>query len=279
MVAADVLACGVRRAYTPRVGTQQPPSPTTVGWFPSPDGAPVLRWWNGHTWADRTVPLPAPGLPSPPVAIPKPLGGIALATRIGIAVTAAVALAGLARELFGMRAMAAYVDGTGPLADLETYDLLGTIQSPVQSATVLVSGILWMVWQYRAAVRFGPYVLMRSPEWHVASWIIPIVWLWFPYENIADLWRAAGQRRPAWLPVWWAAWLGTPLLNAVGGMIVRQAEALDGFWVAARFYAASCSLTIVAAPMAWLVVTQLTRALNGLPQHGAATEQRPRTLG
>lgn len=25
-----------------------------AGWQPSPDGAPVERWWNGATWTDHT---------------------------------------------------------------------------------------------------------------------------------------------------------------------------------------------------------------------------------
>ena len=39
------------------------------GWYPSPDGAPGERWWNGSSWSDsrRGGPAVAPPAPLPPV--------------------------------------------------------------------------------------------------------------------------------------------------------------------------------------------------------------------
>ena len=39
------------------------------GWYPSPDGTPGERWWNGSSWSDsrRGGPAVAPPAPLPPV--------------------------------------------------------------------------------------------------------------------------------------------------------------------------------------------------------------------
>jgi uncharacterized protein DUF4328 len=51
-----------------------------------------------------------------------------------------------------------------------------------------------------------------GPGWAIGAWFVPVILLWFPYQIMADIWRAglpASQRsRPAWLPIiWWACWL------------------------------------------------------------------------
>ena len=89
----------------------QAPQAAPAGWYPSPDGAPVHRWWDGAMWTDATRQLPPPPqapLPQapPPEAPPRVelgpamsgwpapptpnLGPLALVTQVF------VALAGLA---------------------------------------------------------------------------------------------------------------------------------------------------------------------------------------
>ena len=38
----------------------QAPQAVPAGWYPSPDGAPVHRWWDGTMWTDATHPPQAP---------------------------------------------------------------------------------------------------------------------------------------------------------------------------------------------------------------------------
>lgn len=58
------------------------PGPAPAGYYPDPDGAPgMVRWWNGSTWSDVTVPA-GPGVttglgeiahrPQAPVWVPPP---------------------------------------------------------------------------------------------------------------------------------------------------------------------------------------------------------------
>ena len=43
----------------------QAPQAVPAGWYPSPDGAPVHRWWDGTMWTDATHPPQAPAQPDP----------------------------------------------------------------------------------------------------------------------------------------------------------------------------------------------------------------------
>lgn len=38
--------------------------PHTPGFYPDPGNLPLLRWWDGQQWTERTAPPPPP--PSPP---------------------------------------------------------------------------------------------------------------------------------------------------------------------------------------------------------------------
>jgi hypothetical protein len=79
--------------------------------------------------------------------------------------------------------------------------------------------IVFLTWFYRARQNAGylDWPQRRSPGWAVGSWIVPIGFLWFPYQIMADIWRAglpAEQRKAfAYLPAaWWGAgaWPGSP---------------------------------------------------------------------
>lgn len=56
------------------------PDPLDVppGWYPDPQGYPMLRWWDGWAWSDHTGPLPPP----PAVVIPGKSVGVAIALTL-----------------------------------------------------------------------------------------------------------------------------------------------------------------------------------------------------
>ena len=81
--------------------------------------------------------------------------------------------------------------------------------------TIFGLSILFAVWFYRARVnaeRHG-YPQRRARGWAFWGWIVPFANLWFPFQIMGDIWRAAGlpagQRgETAWLPaLWWTCWL------------------------------------------------------------------------
>lgn len=98
-------------------------------------------------------------------------------------------------------------------SDLDAADRL-TLQILVPYLLLLLAaGICWLVWQHRLAssARVDRRAVRRSPGWHVGSWFIPVVNLWFPFQNVSDLDRGLGHfsdrdRRPP-LVAWWVLWL------------------------------------------------------------------------
>ena len=78
----------------------------------------------------------------------------------------------------------------------------------------LLVGPLFLVWFYRARKNADG----RGQEqrwtrgWAIGAWFVPIVSFWFPYQIMADIWRAnlPAERRAkrAWLPgFWWGCWI------------------------------------------------------------------------
>lgn len=228
----------------------QAPQAVPAGWYPSPDGAPVSRWWDGTTWTDATQPPPPPAVEPRPVEpgptesgwrAPEPpqLGLVSLVTRVF------VALAGLAAPLAVGAQVWLQADPPAWLTQDVAVGLAGAA-----AGLLVVAGAFWALWQYRVARSFPPGTPRRTPGWHVLSWLIPVAAWWLPLQNVADLFGLATGRRPRWLIAWWVLWLA--------GMLVGAFAALQP-WVGL----AGSLLTLAGAPFAVLVVARLTRAITG----------------
>ena len=95
---------------------------------------------------------------------------------------------------------------------------LGVVVRPtlagVSTFGFLVAMVMFVVWFYRARVNAEGHgwPQRRSPGWAIAAWFVPVVNLWFPFQIMADIWRAGlpGPQRAnrAILPgIWWACLL------------------------------------------------------------------------
>ena len=115
---------------------------------------------------------------------------------------------------------------------------------------------VFLVWFYRARKNAdGRGQQQRwGAGWAIGGWFVPIVSLWFPYQIMADIWRAnlPAERRnqPAVLPgFWWGCWL------AGGGL-------WGGFWGipggagAARIVAGLLALVTTAAAILLIVIVR-----------------------
>jgi len=107
--------------------------------------------------------------------------------------------------------------------------------------------------------------LRRSPGWHVASWLIPVVSLWFPFQNMADLHRAvtpAASRRasPLSYRFWWGLWVAGSITEWVTHAVLQQGETtLTSMAQAATATVLGEALDVGVAVFAILVVDDLTR--------------------
>ncbi len=98
----------------------------------------------------------------------------------------------------------------------------GGIHLQVNGITALLEGLLMLAtivvflnWLYRARMNAGLTTWRQrwSPGWTIGAWFLPPVLLWFPYQIMADIWRAGrppeqrhGAANAALPGLWWALW-------------------------------------------------------------------------
>jgi hypothetical protein len=132
--------------------------------------------------------------------------------------------------------------------------------SILSSLSLLATGVLWATWQYRAAKHVTGRT-RRSAGWHAGSWFVPIVSLWFPYQNISDLWRAVGRTRPSWQIIWWLLHLVSNVFIGQSTRIYLAAEDLEQLRIAMSLSIVGEILLLAAAPFAWLIVRGITQGI------------------
>lgn len=239
------------------------PTPAPAGWYPAPDGSPTTWWWDGSRWTGPDYrPAQRPSVRS--------VAKLATATQVLLLVNGAGSLATIAIEVFGIGAITGYLGGNpSGFGMVELYDQGVALVSLLTGVAAIATAVLWAIWQYRAAKQVAPRT-RRSAGWHAGSWFVPIINLWFPYQNISDLWRAVGGTRPPWQILWWLLWLVGNALIQQSTRIYLAAEDLDRFRVSAWVSIAGELLLLAAVPLAWMVVRGITQGIvsrSSAPAH------------
>lgn len=235
------------------------PTPPPAGWYPAPDGSSATWWWDGAAWSQPHD--QAGQLPATTDAIAK----LATATQVLLIVCGAMSVATIGIETFGISAATGFLSGSATdVGVLDLYDQSSLVVSILSSLVLLATGIVWVNWQYRVAKQVADRT-RRSAGWHVGSWFVPIISLWFPYQNVADLWRAVGRTRPSWQIVWWLLWVGGNLMVSQSTRVSTAAEDLEQFRVAMSISLAAEILLLAAVPFAWLVVRGITQGVMQRP--------------
>jgi len=209
-----------------------------------------------------TPPEPAFHTAQAPPPRVRPIRGLAAAARWLIVAAAATAVLTIAVELYGIGAIDAFLSGSVELAALEAYDAM-VLGVAILSLLVLIpAGVCWVVWQYRAAAALPAGSVRRSPAWHAGSWFIPVVSWWFPLQNVSDLAGASrAALRPPILGAWWTLWLSSSVIGTVGAMIMPSST-LQEISAASVVGIVSEAAILAAAPLAWLIVTRITDAVQ-----------------
>ena len=87
----------------------------------------------------------------------------------------------------------------------------------------MASAVLIIKWIYRAnynAHQLGAQDMNYTPAWSVGYYFIPVFNLWKPYQAMKEIWKASKNpldwrlsKTSPILPVWWALWLTSNILN------------------------------------------------------------------
>ena len=263
--------------------TWQPPIPQ-YGQYGAPAQPPVPQY--GAYGAPASPPpaaAPAYGQPGYPGAQPgypgaqpayagtwtaaptavRPLRGVGAATRWLIAVCAGVSLITAGVEAWGIGVVDAYDRGAVGFEALNVYDAVSGLLAFLALAAVVAAGVLWLVWQYRAASSLPPGSLRRSPGWHVGSWFIPIVSLFFPFQNVTDLARGSRARLSGGiLGAWWALWILSGIVSGFGSRLSFDASSFSELSGGLGAAILGDVLLVGAAVFAWIVVARITDAID-----------------
>jgi hypothetical protein len=94
--------------------------------------------------------------------------------------------------------------------------LIGTLFTPILIVMFLLLAailVVFLIWFYRARQNAGQMDWQQrwSPPWAIFGWFVPVCFLWFPYQIMADIWRAGRPsperaKFPFLLASWWACW-------------------------------------------------------------------------
>ena len=240
------------------------PTPPPAGWYPAPDGSSATWWWDGARW---TQPHHQPS--QAPAAI-NAITKLAMATQVLLIVCGIMSVATIGIETFGISAATSFLSGNNAaIGMLDVYDQSTSVVSILSSLSLLATGVLWVIWQYRAAKQVTGRT-RRSAGWHAGSWFVPIISLWFPYQNISDLWRAVGRTRPTWQIIWWLLYVVSNVFIGQSTRLYLAAEDLEQFRVAMWLSIAGEILLLAAAPLAWLIIRGITQGIlqrSSVPVH------------
>jgi Domain of unknown function (DUF4328)/Protein of unknown function (DUF2510) len=172
-----------------------PPPP---GWYPDPWREAPWRWWDGGAWTPHTSQpqRPTPWL-LPHVAV-EAERGVAHWLRIVVLVDAAL----FVLQLVGMGA--AWRETARAIRDDTDSSSSALALLQVFALVALAAAILRLIWLMRAAEagkRLGRPA-RREPGLAGAGWIIPVVSLWWPYQDVKALVppEHPDRRRLGW---WW----------------------------------------------------------------------------
>jgi Domain of unknown function (DUF4328)/Protein of unknown function (DUF2510) len=165
------------------------------GWYHDPTSPQLLRWWDGSTWTPYTSPAvdyrwtrewARRAFRSEETMVPWAKVVAVVYPLVGVASTLTVLAtsAGWANYFHSIRVAfdsASQGVQAPPVAN-------PPMRADLFIPFAIAAEILFLVWQYRAATtaRQLGYPARRSPGWGVASYFIPVVQLWFPYQALRD---------------------------------------------------------------------------------------------
>jgi hypothetical protein len=231
------------------------PTPPPAGWYPAPDGSSATWWWDGARWTQPHH------QPSQQPATTNGIAKLAIATQVLLIVCGVMSIATIGIETFGISAVTGFLNGHDSAIDMiNMYDQSTVVVSILSSLLLVAAGVLWVIWQYRAAKQVTGRT-RRSAGWHAGSWFVPIISFWFPYQNISDLWRAVGRTRPSWQIIWWLLWVVSNVFIQLSGRIYATAGDLEQFRIAMWMSIVGEILLLAAAPFAWLIIRGITQGI------------------
>lgn len=162
---------------------------------------------------------------------------------------------------------------------------VGTI-TIVGLVALLVTGIVWLIWQHRSQANLHAARLRElkfTPGWAVGWWLIPFANFVKPFQTMRELWKASGGDERWWqvktwplIGWWWAWWIGGLILDRVAAnSVIEDQPTLDGLITGSRLLLASEVVTIITGVFAIGIVRSVIERQEGLRARPVEDEAPP----
>lgn len=213
-------------------------------------------------------PRPAGKVPWESVPLGPGFAVLARVLQVALVVVTLLMAARVALSFWGIAAAddEVAIEGSAWFAD---YDQLDALLSLVTVAALILTAALWMTWQFQLARSASPGELTRSPVWHVTSWVIPVLGLWWPYQNVRDLWwlrsRGWGAATVGW---WWAAVIAALLVDQMVRAAGDNVEAVQDFQDLLVLQTASAVAAVIAGALAVHIQSRLSSRPDDVTPEG-----------
>jgi hypothetical protein len=239
---------------------------TPPGWYTDPWYPGAVRYWDGATWTSYAQSVAAPR-PAEPLDLPEETRW-ARRARMALWVQAACgAVLSIVGPIAFNSLWRSFTDSIGDDAgpSIGAGFLLGSGVMQLAGLVSLAATAVIAMWCYRSTI--NTHALGRptthAPVWAVASWFVPIVSYWFPYQVMRDL-VPDGHPVRSKVGVWWGLHLGTGLLA--------------GFALVAAFASVAVGLAIglvIVAGYVWRAVLGSSIVSSVADEHAAGAATAP----
>jgi hypothetical protein len=211
-----------------------------------------------------------------------PMGGYLRALKIVFAVIVAISVLAVISGVMEVLLLNRMIAGD-EVSDSQVNfnDARQAIVGLLQFLALIAGAITFILWLYRAYENtdaVAPATRRYGKGWAIGGWFVPILAAWRPKEIINDVWRAGGDHTepPPLLAVWWGFWLVSNFVSNIVVRIALNGDTTEEIRNGSLAYVFSDALDVVAAILAIVVATRITRRLDARAELGPPqrTQQR-----
>jgi hypothetical protein len=240
--------------------------------FPRTDEGWNQAWNTFVAWEPSHVEVPRTGIPPDARTYGKPYSSARTLARWTVGLLAAsIGIAAVSIIAWGNHIGTLSRFGAGQ-ASREVLEASGARALAVMVLLLilfLASGIVWLVWQYRAHSNLralGATDLRYTPGWAVGWWFIPFANIVMPYLTMRELWKASEPNagavewkisRSTWLlPMWWGTWLATQIPAQIAS-VAAENPSIPSQIAASGWLIGFTGLVVVAGALAIALVRRV----------------------